>query len=120
MPNPFNGTTNGKIELSDTSCGVGVYVSSVTHATDVPHGTGRLELGAHPPPWWWWGGGEAGQRDVGRLLRRNLRAGVRMASAGDVILSVDGAVTESARETIKYMQRGPQRLTFVLAGRSIG
>ena len=43
-----------------------------------------------------------------------------MASAGDVILSVDGAVTESARETIKYMQRGPQRLTFVLAGRSIG
>lgn len=83
VPNPFNGTTNGKIELSDTSCGVGVYVSSVTHATDVPHGTGRLEL-------------------------------------GDVILSVDGAVTESARETIKYMQRGPQRLTFVLAGRSIG
>ena len=82
MPNPFLGSTNGKIELSDTSCGVGVYVSAVVHAAEPPRGTSRLEL-------------------------------------GDVILSVDGAVTESARETIKYMQRGPARLTFVLAGRSL-
>jgi len=82
VPNPFVGKTNGELQLSDTSCGVGVYVSGVTPAADAPRGTGRLEL-------------------------------------GDVILSVDGAVTESARETIKYMQRGPARLTFVLAGRSI-
>ena len=45
--------------------------------------------------------------------------GTSRLELGDVILSVDGAVTESARETIKYMQRGPARLTFVLAGRSL-
>ena len=32
---------------------------------------------------------------------------------GDVLLSVDGAVTESAKETMKYLKRGPQVLTFV-------
>ena len=45
--------------------------------------------------------------------------GTARLELGDVILSVDGAVTESSRETIKYMQRGPARLTFVLAGRSL-
>ena len=45
--------------------------------------------------------------------------GTARLELGDVILSVDGAVTESSRETIKYMLRGPARLTFVLAGRSL-
>ena len=38
---------------------------------------------------------------------------------GDVILSVDGAVTESARETMRYLQRAPAQLTFVIAGREV-
>jgi hypothetical protein len=38
---------------------------------------------------------------------------------GDVILSVDGAVTESARETMKYINRAPEQLTFVVAGREV-
>lgn len=83
VPNPFASSNNGSIQLSDTSCGVGVYVQTVTPAGGIPlGGAGQLEV-------------------------------------GDVILSVDGAVTESARETIKYMQRGPARLTFVLAGRAV-
>ena len=45
--------------------------------------------------------------------------GAARLELGDVILSVDGAVTESARETTKYLQRGPPQLTFVIAGRSI-
>ena len=39
---------------------------------------------------------------------------------GDIILSVDGAVTESARETMKYIARAPDPLTFVVAGRELG
>ena len=38
---------------------------------------------------------------------------------GDVILSVDGAVTESARETMKYIARAADPLTFVVAGREL-
>ncbi|KAL1520602.1 hypothetical protein AB1Y20_022178 [Prymnesium parvum] len=82
LPNPFKRENNGMLTLSDTSCGVGVYVSSVEHAKNAPLGSGRLEV-------------------------------------GDVILSVDGAVTESARETMKYIQHAPEQLTFVVAGREI-
>ena len=39
---------------------------------------------------------------------------------GDIILSVDGAVTESSRETMKYIARAPDPLTFVVAGRDLG
>ena len=45
--------------------------------------------------------------------------GAARLELGDVILSVDGAVTESARETTKYLQRGPPQLTFVIAGRTM-
>ena len=38
---------------------------------------------------------------------------------GDIILSVDGAVTESAKETTKYIARAPDPLTFVVAGREL-
>jgi len=82
IPNPHASKNNGELTLSDTACGVGVYVSSVTHATDPPAGCGRLEV-------------------------------------GDTILSVDGAVTESARETMKYIARAPDPLTFVVAGRDL-
>jgi len=82
LPNPYVRQGNGSLTLSDTSCGVGVYVSAVEHAGGAPLGTGRLEV-------------------------------------GDVILSVDGAVTESARETMKYIQRAPDQLTFVVAGREV-
>ena len=37
-----------------------------------------------------------------------------------MILSVDGAVTESAKETMKYIARAADPLTFVIAGRDIG
>ena len=39
---------------------------------------------------------------------------------GDVILSIDGAVTESAKETTKYMKAGPRLLAVVVAGRDTG
>jgi hypothetical protein len=39
---------------------------------------------------------------------------------GDVILSIDGAVTESAKETTKYMRAGPRLLAVVVAGRDTG
>jgi len=38
---------------------------------------------------------------------------------GDVILSVNGAVTESARETLKYIKKGPPMLNLVVAGRAL-
>ena len=38
---------------------------------------------------------------------------------GDVILSVDGAVTESARETMKYIARAAAPPPFVVAGREL-
>ena len=38
---------------------------------------------------------------------------------GDIILSVDGAVTESAKETIKYLKKAPETLTFAVAGRAV-
>jgi len=82
LPNPYSREGNGSLQLSDTSCGVGVYVASVEHAAGAPLGSGRLEV-------------------------------------GDVILSVDGAVTESARETMKYISRAPEQLTFVVAGREV-
>ena len=82
LPNPHAKPTNGSISLSDTACGVGVYVSAVTPPREHPSGSGTLEV-------------------------------------GDVILSVDGAVTESSRETMKYLARAPDLLTFVVAGRDI-
>ena len=81
-PPPHAARDNGKLELSDTACGVGVYVSSVQPAKSPPSGSGMLEV-------------------------------------GDVILSVDGAVTESARETMKYIARAASPLTFVVAGRQL-
>ena len=83
VPNPHASAQNGTITLSDTACGVGVYVSAVTQPTNPPAGTGRLDV-------------------------------------GDIILSVDGAVTESSRETMKYIARAPDPLTFVVAGRDLG
>jgi len=82
VPNPHAHKTNGTITLSDTACGVGVYVSAVTQPANALTGTGRLDV-------------------------------------GDIILSVDGAVTESARETMKYIARAPDPLTFVVAGRDL-
>ena len=84
IPNPHAAKdgTNGSLTLSDTACGVGVYVSAVEPAAELPAGAGRLDV-------------------------------------GDIILSVDGAVTESAKETMKYIARAPDPLTFVVAGRSI-
>ena len=38
---------------------------------------------------------------------------------GDVVLSVDGAVTESARETMKYIKKGPPTISIVVAGRAL-
>jgi len=64
IPNPHAAKGNGALTLSDTACGVGVYVASVDAPTKPPAGCGKLEV-------------------------------------GDVILSVDGAVTESAKETMK-------------------
>ena len=64
LPNPHASSANGQLTLSDTACGVGVYVASVEPPKNPPVGTGKLEV-------------------------------------GDVILSVDGAVTESAKETMK-------------------
>ena len=81
IANPHASKDNGSLVLSDTACGVGVYVKEVVPAKS-PHGTGRLEV-------------------------------------GDVILSVDGAVTESAKETMKYVARAPDPLTFVVAGREL-
>jgi len=82
LPNPHASKQNGSITLSDTACGVGVYVSAVEAPINPPTGTGRLDV-------------------------------------GDIILSVDGAVTESARETMKYIARAPDPLTFVVAGREL-
>ena len=82
IPNPHASKRNGSLTLSDTACGVGVYVSAVEPPEDTPPGTGRLDV-------------------------------------GDIILSVDGAVTESARETMKYSARAPDPLTFVVAGREL-
>lgn len=82
VPNPHASKHNGSITLSDTACGVGVYVSAVTQPANPPAGTGRLDV-------------------------------------GDIILSVDGAVTESSRETMKYISRAPDPLTFVVAGRDL-
>ena len=45
--------------------------------------------------------------------------GCGVLEVGDVILSVDGAVTESARETMKYIARAADPLTFVVAGREL-
>jgi len=45
--------------------------------------------------------------------------GTGQLELGDVLLSVDGAVTESAKETTKYLKRGPPVLTFVVAGRAL-
>ena len=50
---------------------------------------------------------------------RNPPAGAGALEVGDVILSVDGAVTESAKETMKYLARAPDPLTFVVAGRDL-
>jgi len=83
IANPHASRDNGTLTLSDTACGVGVYVSAVEPAKRAPAGSGQLEV-------------------------------------GDVILSVDGAVTESAKETMKYIARAPDPLTFVVAGREIG
>jgi len=83
IPNPHASKANGSLTLSDTACGVGVYVSAVEPPTEPPLGCGRLDV-------------------------------------GDIILSVDGAVTESARETMKYIARAPDPLTFVVAGRELG
>jgi len=83
IPNPHASKEHGALTLSDTACGVGVYVSAVTHARP-PASTGH------------------GQLEI-----------------GDVILSVDGAVTESAKETMKYIARAPDPLTFVVAGRDL-
>jgi len=84
IPNPHHGKNgdNGSLTLSDTACGVGVYVSAVDPAKNPPSGSGRLDV-------------------------------------GDIILSVDGAVTESARETMKYIARAADPLTFVVAGREL-
>ena len=82
VPNPHAHKTNGSITLSDTACGVGVYVSAVTQPVNAVTGAGRLDV-------------------------------------GDIILSVDGAVTESSRETMKYIARAPDPLTFVVAGRDL-
>ncbi len=82
LPNPNASEANGSLELSDTACGVGVYVSHVTRPLRPPRGSGELEV-------------------------------------GDVILSVDGAVTESSRETMKYLKRAPDMLSFVVAGRDV-
>lgn len=88
VPNPHAGPDNGALTLSDTSCGVGVYVGTVSHPQNT---VGTSTLSFH-----------------GRL------------EVGDVILSVDGAVTESARETMKYIQRATEpKLTFVVAGREV-
>lgn len=46
-------------------------------------------------------------------------AGAGRLEVGDTILSVDGAVTESAKETMKYIARAPDPLTFVVAGREL-
>lgn len=81
IPNPHYSDT-AYLKLSDTACGVGVYVSEVEAAVNPPHGTGRLDV-------------------------------------GDIILSVDGAVTESAKETMKYISRAQDLLTFVVAGREL-
>ena len=48
-----------------------------------------------------------------------MRVDGRRLDVGDIILSVDGAVTESARETMKYIARAPDPLTFVVAGREL-
>eukprot|EP00900_Chrysochromulina_parva_P024992 jgi/Chrpa1/7126/Chrysochromulina_OHIO_Genome00012021-RA len=48
-----------------------------------------------------------------------LPAGATNLEVGDVILSVDGAVTESAKETMKYLARAPDPITFVVAGRDL-
>ena len=45
IPNPHAGKKNGKIVLSDTACGVGVYVSAVEAPDKPPTGTGRLDVG---------------------------------------------------------------------------
>jgi len=83
IANPHADKKNGSLTLSDTACGVGVYVSAVEPAADPKAGHGKLDV-------------------------------------GDIILSVDGAVTESARETMKYIARAPDPLTFVVAGRELG
>ena len=82
IPNPHASEDSGSLLLSDTACGVGVYVKEVVPAKSNSIGTGRLEV-------------------------------------GDVILSVDGAVTESSKETMKYIARAPDPLTFVVAGREL-
>lgn len=83
VSNPYLSGGGGSLNLADTSCGIGVYVSAVEKVTG-----GRTAF-------------------AGELAR------------GDVVLSVDGAVTESARETLKYLKRGPPMVSFVVAGRAL-
>ena len=44
IPNPHASSRNGSLTLSDTACGVGVYVSAVEAASNPPSGSGRLEV----------------------------------------------------------------------------
>jgi len=45
------------------------------------------------------------------------RKGVSRLAVGDVILAVNGRVAESAAEVHRFMQKGPNELLFVVAGR---
>ena len=115
IPNPHADKRNGSLTLSDTACGVGVYVSAVDQAVRVRR---RFEAAhADPnalcsPPY--------AVVLVSSLSQVDPPIGAGRLDIGDIILSVDGAVTESARETMKYIARAPDPLTFVVAGRELG
>lgn len=47
IPNPHAAKGNGALTLSDTACGVGVYVASVDAPTKPPAGCGKLEVNCH-------------------------------------------------------------------------
>ena len=143
IPNPHAAKTNGSLTLSDTACGVGVYVSAVEAAKNPSVGAGRLDVGdiilsvdgpcirreregrerrergnerERERE------GERGREIRWRIQERRAEEGARCAHAcADEPLSClpAGAVTESARETMKYIARAPDPLTFVVAGREL-
>lgn len=119
IPNPHSSKKNGDLTLSDTACGVGVYahlhapLSHTPRTARTGHCVRARTLLTRPPPL-------TRYRYVSAVAHAlDPPAGAGRLEVGDTILSVDGAVTESAKETMKYIARAPDPLTFVVAGREL-
>jgi len=112
----LSGATSGSVTLEVAGSSPSRLVTMPNPSLGLPN-NGSLELAdtacgvgvyvAAVTPW-------SGEGEV-----PGMRRGTGQIELGDVILSVDGAVTESAKETLKYLKKGPRTLTFVVAGRAV-